>query len=135
MLLGLFVASLVLSTHNTGPYTAVALSPETQHIATIIGIFPSVAGTGGDAAARNYGGSRGGGSGGGGRSGGGERVSSLPLEPAAVERATTRSRGNPLFALQLLHACPPGGPFPGIEAAADATHVFQSCAGFHAHQQ
>ena len=31
-------------------------------------------------------------------------LSSLPLEPAAVERATTRSRGNPLFALQLLHA-------------------------------
>jgi len=31
-------------------------------------------------------------------------LSSLPLEPAAVERATTRSRGNPLYALQLLHA-------------------------------
>jgi tetratricopeptide (TPR) repeat protein len=31
-------------------------------------------------------------------------LSSLPLEPAAVERATERSRGNPLFALQLLHA-------------------------------
>jgi serine/threonine protein kinase/tetratricopeptide (TPR) repeat protein len=30
--------------------------------------------------------------------------SSLPLEAAAVKRATARSRGNPLFALQLLHA-------------------------------
>jgi len=30
--------------------------------------------------------------------------SSLPLETAAVKRATARSRGNPLFALQLLHA-------------------------------
>jgi tetratricopeptide (TPR) repeat protein len=30
--------------------------------------------------------------------------SSLPLERAAVKRATSRSRGNPLFALQLLHA-------------------------------
>jgi serine/threonine protein kinase/tetratricopeptide (TPR) repeat protein len=30
--------------------------------------------------------------------------SSLPLEEAAVKRATSRSRGNPLFALQLLHA-------------------------------
>jgi serine/threonine protein kinase/tetratricopeptide (TPR) repeat protein len=29
---------------------------------------------------------------------------SLPLERAAVKRATSRSRGNPLFALQLLHA-------------------------------
>jgi tetratricopeptide (TPR) repeat protein len=31
-------------------------------------------------------------------------LSSLPLEEAAVKRATARSRGNPLFALQLLHA-------------------------------
>ncbi len=31
-------------------------------------------------------------------------LSSLPLEQAAVRRATSRSRGNPLFALQLLHA-------------------------------
>jgi tetratricopeptide (TPR) repeat protein len=30
--------------------------------------------------------------------------SSLPLERAAAKRATSRSRGNPLFALQLLHA-------------------------------
>ena len=30
--------------------------------------------------------------------------SSLPLETAAAKRATARSRGNPLFALQLLHA-------------------------------
>ncbi|HKQ70100.1 MAG TPA: protein kinase, partial [Polyangiaceae bacterium] len=31
-------------------------------------------------------------------------LSSLPLEEPAVKRATSRSRGNPLFALQLLHA-------------------------------
>ena len=31
-------------------------------------------------------------------------LSSLPLEGPAVKRATSRSRGNPLFALQLLHA-------------------------------
>jgi hypothetical protein len=52
MILGLFIASLVLSTPNTGPSPTAALSAETKQIATIIGIFPSVAGTDGDAAAR-----------------------------------------------------------------------------------
>ena len=52
MILGLFVASLVLSTQNTGSYPTAALSAQTQHIATIVGIFPSAAGTDGDAPRR-----------------------------------------------------------------------------------
>jgi hypothetical protein len=35
--------------------------------------------------------------------------STLPLDDAAVERARTQARGNPLFALQLLHAWAGGG--------------------------
>jgi hypothetical protein len=51
-MVGLLIVSLVFSTQNTGPRTIAAFSAKTQHIAKIIGIRPSVAGTDGDAAAR-----------------------------------------------------------------------------------